>query len=650
MGFLSPLLLGLGVLVAVPILLHLLQRQQGPRVVFPALRYLRRAEKDSARRVRLRQLLLLLLRAAALLLLALAAARPFLRTGGASHEPTAVAIILDNSLSSSLVDGERRVLDRLQQRALETLARATPDDRFWLVRAGALGDPVLPGDALVTADRVRATEPTAAAGDLQRALERAAAVLASGAEGRALEIHLLSDLQASNFRAPARVGDIPIVMFAPERELPPNRSVSAIEVGGGLAPIAGERSTVSVRVAGAPGDSVGVRLAVEDRMVAAGTAPVGSEVVLALPARAAGLMTGFVETDADALRADNRRYFAAFVSAPPTVSAAGASPFLNDALQVLADAGRIQRTGAGGAVRFAAGGAGVEGAVEGTVIVLPATSPLELPAVNRRLAAAGIPWRYEVRSGAGEARFRTPPADDAPLQTLAGVRLTEWYPLTRAGSATRDSVLLTLSDGTPWAVRGQRSDGATYILLGSPLTPEASTLPTGPAMLPLLDRLTGAWAARRTPSMEVEPGADVVLSAEADGLLFADSTRQPAAGTIRAPAMPGAYRVLAGERVIDAFVVNPAPAESDLTPLDVDRLEDLVDGRVVAADDADDWTSSIYRQRLGSESWRWLAVLALLLLLIEMAVAATGRLRRSRVSEEAVIAPATRTTGVKEAS
>ena len=34
-------------------------------------------------------------------------------------------------------------------------------------------------------------------------------------------------------------------------------------MGGGLAPIAGERSTVSVRVAGLPGDSVGVRLAVE---------------------------------------------------------------------------------------------------------------------------------------------------------------------------------------------------------------------------------------------------------------------------------------------------------------------------------------------------------------------------------------------------
>src|SRR6476469_5272643 len=103
MGFLSPLLLALGAAVAVPLILHLLHRHQGPRLVFPALRYLRRAEKENARRIKLRQLLLMALRLAVLVLLVLAAARPFLRRGGVGHEPTAVAIILDNSLSTGLI-------------------------------------------------------------------------------------------------------------------------------------------------------------------------------------------------------------------------------------------------------------------------------------------------------------------------------------------------------------------------------------------------------------------------------------------------------------------------------------------------------------------------------------------------------------------
>lgn len=108
MGFLSPALLFLGAAATVPLILHLLQRHQGPRVVFPALRYLRRAEKESARRIRLRQLLLMLLRIAAVLLIALAAGRPFAQSGGAGHEPTAVAIVLDNSMSTGAVVEDRK--------------------------------------------------------------------------------------------------------------------------------------------------------------------------------------------------------------------------------------------------------------------------------------------------------------------------------------------------------------------------------------------------------------------------------------------------------------------------------------------------------------------------------------------------------------
>ncbi|MGH7466343.1 MAG: BatA domain-containing protein, partial [Longimicrobiales bacterium] len=132
MGLLNPVLLFLAGAAAVPLLLHLLQRHQGPRVIFPALRYLRRAEKESARRIRLRQILLMLLRIAAVLLLALAAARPFVGFGGVRHSPTAVVIVLDNSMSTAAVEGERRVLDQLKARALETLDAAGEEDRFWL--------------------------------------------------------------------------------------------------------------------------------------------------------------------------------------------------------------------------------------------------------------------------------------------------------------------------------------------------------------------------------------------------------------------------------------------------------------------------------------------------------------------------------------
>src|SRR3990170_4213811 len=118
MGAINPLFLAAGLSVAVPLFLHLFQRQESRRFAFPALRYLERTEREHARRIRLRQLLLLVLRLAVLLLLVGAGARLFVHGRGSAHPPTAVAIILDNSMSSGLVVGERRVLDVLPERAL----------------------------------------------------------------------------------------------------------------------------------------------------------------------------------------------------------------------------------------------------------------------------------------------------------------------------------------------------------------------------------------------------------------------------------------------------------------------------------------------------------------------------------------------------
>src|SRR6185312_17009785 len=102
-SFLAPLYLLLGAGVAVPLLIHLLRRRIGARIEFPAARYLARAEREHSRTLRIRNILLMLLRVLALLAIALAAARPVARWAGAgsSHGPTAIAIVIDNSLSSS---------------------------------------------------------------------------------------------------------------------------------------------------------------------------------------------------------------------------------------------------------------------------------------------------------------------------------------------------------------------------------------------------------------------------------------------------------------------------------------------------------------------------------------------------------------------
>ena len=122
MSFLSPALL-IGLLAAaIPPLIHLILRRKAVVVQFPALEFIRRSNRKTARRFRVKQLLLMLLRSALLALLAFALARPFL-----AHEqsPTAVSgesdgatvVVIDAGYPMRwLLDGEA-LLDRARFQA-----------------------------------------------------------------------------------------------------------------------------------------------------------------------------------------------------------------------------------------------------------------------------------------------------------------------------------------------------------------------------------------------------------------------------------------------------------------------------------------------------------------------------------------------------
>ena len=130
MSFLAPWALWLGALAAVPLALHLWQRRTAARVAFPAVRYLQRMAQDHAREVRVQNVLLLLLRLAIVVVIALAAARPFAAVPAAGHAPVALAVVLDNSLSSQAVTEAGPMLDRLRAMAAAILAEAGPEDQL----------------------------------------------------------------------------------------------------------------------------------------------------------------------------------------------------------------------------------------------------------------------------------------------------------------------------------------------------------------------------------------------------------------------------------------------------------------------------------------------------------------------------------------
>jgi hypothetical protein len=143
MNFLNPLLL-LGVLgLSLPILAHLLNRDQVKRTDWAAMRFLNRSVRVRSRKLRLRDLLLLLMRCLALLLLVLALTRPFTSPDGSSFlagmgtSRSGVVIAIDASCSMQRSDGEATRFERALRKA-DVIARSIrPGDPVSLVLLGS---------------------------------------------------------------------------------------------------------------------------------------------------------------------------------------------------------------------------------------------------------------------------------------------------------------------------------------------------------------------------------------------------------------------------------------------------------------------------------------------------------------------------------
>ena len=136
MGFVTPALLGGALLVAVPIVLHLIMRRDAQKLRFPALRFVQQRRTLNQHRLRLRHLLLLALRCAVIALLAFALARPTLRgSGAAGKEGAAIASVLvfDNSLRMGYEHANQSRLDRAKELAGWLLEQLPPESPVTVV-------------------------------------------------------------------------------------------------------------------------------------------------------------------------------------------------------------------------------------------------------------------------------------------------------------------------------------------------------------------------------------------------------------------------------------------------------------------------------------------------------------------------------------
>jgi hypothetical protein len=535
-AFLQPLAL-LGLLAAaIPTVLHLLTRRVPPTVTFPAVRYLEETERRQSRRLKLRHLLLLLLRTALIAGVVLAAARPVARMAvGGAHAPTALVLIVDNSLSSGATVEGRTVADLLAARGREIAARVGQSDRLWLMLADGLPRAVTPAEA---SNALETLNPSPRRLDLGSAV-RASAGIAGSQPGLVPEIVVLSDLQRTALSGgePVRVR---VLAWTPG-VTPENRSLDS---AGAEPQVWAPAGHVVASVGGVRRAPAALSLSLGGQDLARAVAYPGDRVILAARGTRPGWLAGRAALDPDELRADDDWFVAARVATPaPAAAEASAGRYVEQALAVLAEGGRVRK---GRAVVLADRLAGARS------IVIPPADPAAIGGLNRALAARGVRWQYGALVE-GEWRLH---GDVGPAE---GTAVRRRYRLAGSGA------VLARADDEPWLVRQQ-----DVVLLGSRPDAEWTDLPLTAAFVPFLDLLINRVAAGEAEALNTHPGDMVQLPPTVDAVLTPAGPVPVAADRrVSAPREPGVYflRGAAGDTV-GALTVNHDPRESNLVEAD----------------------------------------------------------------------------------
>ncbi len=185
-------------MAAVPLILHLLMRQTPKHVIFPALRLIRDRQKQSKKRLQVKNWLLLLARMALFALMALALARPTITTEtslGGEEVDTAIALIVDTSLSMEYTERGNDRLKEAKLRAADILKKATDRSEVFVINSAEPTRPA-PVSPTLALKQVEAMTLRDANRPLNASMIQAYAAVAASSLPRR-DVYVLTDLARS---------------------------------------------------------------------------------------------------------------------------------------------------------------------------------------------------------------------------------------------------------------------------------------------------------------------------------------------------------------------------------------------------------------------------------------------------------------------
>lgn len=204
MGFLYPLFLIAGLLLAIPLAIHLFNLRKYKTVLFPHTRFLKEIQLRSRRSSEVKYKWLLALRMLFLAALVLAFAQPLFHKADTAQASSLQVIYIDNSASMSLKKGARSLLDIARDAARQQMLSAPSGAKFIILTSDKpLSYQALPADKAIAA--LNSIDISSTGKSSAQTFATVQSLMQSETAQRA-DLYYYSDFQRSGFEAKPDAG------------------------------------------------------------------------------------------------------------------------------------------------------------------------------------------------------------------------------------------------------------------------------------------------------------------------------------------------------------------------------------------------------------------------------------------------------------
>ena len=677
--FINTSILLFAVAIAVPLLIHLFNKQRKKKIKFSSIRFLQLLEKQRLKRIKLYDYLLILLRTLILLVLIIAFARPTLTSSSffsSGNARTTSVIIFDTGINMSRYDESGSRFGRAQSALKRLMEKSNPEDEVFIIPSNS------PGNVLTTQRSSSSLKASLVHGKWTSAFKEAIKLFKENPNFNQ-ELHIISDFQFKEDDFDSFLSEIEgirIFLIKIGNDPDTNIGIKSVEIKNQIFEVNKPILIETHLIDSSPeqSDPVEVHLFIDKKRMAHQRVLVNAQqserVDLSFSPKSSGNLSGYVEISDDDLLADNRYYFSLKIPSDLKLLFIDDNPsmFFRAALRSLSDQSDIQiileKYNSWARQNFLAfdmiilsNFSRLDPAIiqrlnnflgkGGSLLLIPGlnTIPSEYNQLANSIGISVFINNLITTRNKNEFYYLKQPNLNHPLFT--GLFKTEdpdlskpkFYKYFKFSSSANDQTILSYQNNDPFLIQTEHKKGSIFIL-STYIDDSWTDIQYRGIFLPMLSRIISYGASF---SSQIQTSATV----EQDQIVDINYTLQTGEFFIKSPdgektrivpqqrdqvlqfnlnniQRPGIYHIMAGENIIYSIPANAQTYAIHQPFMDLDEIDKHETVQLFSEND--NFEDAIIQARFGSELWKLFIILALLFIGIELFIIKKmeGRVKR----------------------